>query len=160
MVKKIAYTGLAAALALVLSYFERFIDLGIPGIKPGISNISVLLVMYLFTTKAAFFVLIIKIVFGAVFGGNLSALVLSLAGGLLSFSGMALLKKCRNFSVAGVSVAGGVLHNIGQLTAAVFVLHSRTVWYYLPFLLIAGILAGLFTGIVAKGVIAAIDRTL
>ena len=158
MGKKIAYTGLAAAAALVLSYFERFIDLGIPGVKPGISNIAVLLVMYLFTTKAAFFVLVIKVVFGAIFGGNLSALLLSLSGGLLSFAGMVLCKRCRWFSVIGVSTAGGVLHNIGQLTAAAFVLRSGSVWYYLPFLLIAGIFAGVFTGAIAKGVIAAIDQ--
>ena len=158
MIKKIAYTGFAAAIALVLSYFERFIDLGIPGIKPGISNIAVLIVLYLFTTKSAFLVLMIKVVFGAIFGGSLSALIFSLSGSLLSFAAMALLHKCRGFSIIGVSAIGGVLHNIGQLAAAAFVLNSGSVWYYLPFLLVAGLAAGIFTGLIAKGVIAAIDQ--
>lgn len=149
--KNIAKIGMLVAVAFVLSYIESLLplNLGIPGIKAGLSNIVVVFAIFYFRPVTAFGIAIVRIVLSGLAFGGLSGMFYSLAGGILSFVVMLLLKKTRKFSVYGISVAGGVFHNIGQILVAMAVLQSSMVAYYLPFLLVAGVIAGIIVGMLA-----------
>lgn len=146
--KNIAKTGMLVAVAFVLSYIESMLplNLGVPGIKLGLSNIVVLFSIFNLNTLTAFCIAIVRIVLCGITFGSLSGMLYSLSGGILSFVVMLLLKKTKKFSVYGVSVAGGVSHNIGQILVAIAVLNNKLIMYYFPFLLIAGVVAGIATG--------------
>ena len=146
--KNIAKTGMLVAVAFVLSYVESMLPLnfGVPGIKVGLSNIVVLFSIFNLNPLTAFWIAIVRIILCGITFGSLSGLLYSLSGGILSFMVMLLLKKTKKFSVYGVSVAGGVSHNIGQILVAIVVLNNKLIMYYLPFLLIAGIVDGIATG--------------
>lgn len=146
--KNVAKIGMLVAVAFVLSYIESMLPLnfGVPGIKAGLSNIVVLFSIFNFNPLTAFGIAIVRIVLCGITFGSLSGMLYSLSGGILSFVVMLLLKKTKKFSVYGVSVAGGVSHNIGQIIVAMLVLNNRLIMYYLPFLLIAGVVAGVATG--------------
>ncbi len=149
--KNIARIGMLVAVAFVLSYIESVLplNLGIPGIKAGLSNIVVVFSVFYFPPLTAFSIAIVRIVLSGLAFGGMSGMFYSLAGGILSFIIMLILKKTRKFSVYGVSVAGGVSHNIGQILVAMAVLQSSMVIYYLPFLLVAGVAAGIIVGMLA-----------
>ncbi len=159
MSKKVAKIGVLVALAMVFSYVEVLIpfNFGIPGVKLGVANIVVVTGFYLLNPKEVFFISIFRILLMGFLFGNGVSLVYSLSGGLLSFVVMFMLKKFDQFSVAGVSVAGGVFHNIGQITAAAMVLHSKTIIYYLPILVVAGVITGIFIGFLSCKVINAVN---
>lgn len=148
--KKKAQVGMLVAVAFVLGYVESLlpISFGVPGIKLGLSNIVVLLCLYEGTVKEAFGISIVRIVLSGFTFGNLSMMLYSFVGGMLSFLVMFLLKKSNRFSIYGVSVAGGVSHNIGQILVAMLVLQTEMILYYLPFLLVAGSVAGTCIGFV------------
>ena len=148
--KKTAQVGMLVAAAFVLGYVESLLPIyfGIPGIKLGLSNIVVLLCLYEGTAKEAFGIALVRIVLTGLTFGNFSTMAYSLAGGIFSFLVMFLLKKSNVFSVYGVSIAGGVSHNIGQIAVAVLVLQTGLLMYYLPFLLVAGCVAGACIGFV------------
>ena len=148
--KKTAQVGMLVAAAFVLGYVESLlpISFGIPGIKLGLSNIVVLLCLYEGTAKEAFGIALVRIVLTGLTFGNFPTMAYSLAGGIFSFLVMFLLKKSNVFSVYGVSIAGGVSHNIGQIAVAVLVLQTGLLMYYLPFLLVAGCVAGACIGFV------------
>ena len=149
--KKIAKMGMLVAVAFVLSYIEAMLplNLGVPGIKAGLSNIVTVFSLYYFSPGMALGIAITRIVLCGLTFGSMPGLLYSPAGGILSFTIMVILKKTGKFSVYGVSVAGGVFHNIGQILVAVAVLQNKMVAYYLPFLLVAGVIAGVVVGILA-----------
>lgn len=149
--KKIAKMGMLVAVAFVLSYIEAMLplNLGVPGIKAGLSNIVTVFSLYYFSPGMALGIAITRIVLCGLTFGSMPGLLYSLAGGILSFIVMVILKKTGKFSVYGVSVAGGVFHNIGQILVAIAVLQNKMVAYYLPFLLVAGVIAGVVVGIMA-----------
>ena len=155
-------TALFVALAMVLSYVEALIpfNFGIPGVKLGLANLVVLTALYVLDAKTAFAISVIRILLISVTFGSIAALFYSLAGGILSYFVMLLLTKIKGFSCIGVSVAGGVTHNIGQLLIAMLVIESLSLSYYLPVLMIAGVITGLLIGLVAKPVIAALSDYL
>lgn len=148
------------ALALALSYTERFIPLQLivplPGVKIGLANIVTLAALYFLDTRYAFAILICRCVFGAVFGGGITGLAFSLTGGIGAMCVMALAKHSRHLSVYGVSLLGAAAHNIGQILAAMVLLGSPYVAGYLPVLLLFGIVTGLFTGAVSAGLFRAL----
>lgn len=113
MSKKVAMAGMFTALAMIFSYVEVLIpiNLGIPGMKLGLANLVVVVALYTMGAPMAFAISMIRILLVSVTFGSLAAMLYSLAGGILSFCGMMLLKKIPNFSMIGVSVAGGILHN-------------------------------------------------
>lgn len=151
MAKKMALFGIFAALAIVAGYLERLVPfpIAVPGIKLGLANVVVIIVMYSMGEKEAFGISVIRIaVVGLLFSG-LSGIIYSLAGGLLSYAGMVAGKKTGLFSVIGVSVIGGVLHNIGQIGIAALVVSNVKLFYYVPALIAAGIAAGVVTGFTA-----------
>lgn len=150
-VGRTAYMGLLLALALILSYVETLIPFqtGIPGIKLGLANLAVVLCLYLFDWKRTFLLAAVKALLSGFLFGNLFMIVYSLAGAWFSAMIMIFLKKSRWFHVLTVSAAGGVMHNMGQLLVASLVVETYGVVYYMPVLIIAGLLTGSVIGIVA-----------
>lgn len=147
-----AFFGVFTALALIFSYIELLIpvNFGIPGAKLGLANLVIVAVLYKTDWKEAALLSVVRIVLAGFMFGNLFGILYSLSGGLLSLAVMALLKRTGAFSVIGVSMAGGVSHNIGQLIMAALVVETYAVGYYLPVLLIAGMITGIFIGIAAR----------
>lgn len=162
MSKKVAMAGMFTALAMIFSYVEVLIpiNLGIPGMKLGLANLVVVVTLYTMGVPMAFAVSMIRIMLVSMTFGSFSAMLYSMAGGLLSFCGMALLKKVPNFSVIGVSLLGGVLHNTGQLLVAMAVVENINLIAYLPPLMIAGMVTGILIGIVSAQVIPRIKKVL
>lgn len=142
--KRIVQIGMLVAAAFVLSYVEFLIpiSLGIPGVKLGLPNIVIVLCLYECSLSQTVGVSLVRILLTGLTFGNLSMMIYSLAGGILSLGVMILLKKTGKFSVYGVSLAGGIFHNLGQIAVAMFVLQTGLLIYYLPFLLVAGLVAG------------------
>lgn len=151
MKNRVAYFGVFVALALIFSYVESLIpfQIGIPGVKLGLANLIVVIALYKMDLRSAYLLSITRIVLSGFIFGNLFSIIYSMAGGMLSLTVMALLKRNQGFSILGVSIAGGVFHNIGQLLVAMIVVETYSVAYYLPVLLIAGLLTGLVIGIAA-----------
>jgi heptaprenyl diphosphate synthase len=151
---KVAQFGVILALALIFSYVESLvpISLGIPGVKLGLANLVIVIALYNMEIKEVYILSIFRVVLSGFIFGNGFAILYALAGAILSLTVMALLKKTDKFSVMGVSIAGGVSHNIGQLIVAVVVVHTFSITYYMPVLLIAGLVTGLLIGIVANEV--------
>lgn len=152
MKTKVAYFGVFTALALILSYIESLIPihLGIPGVKLGLANLIVVISLYKMSIKEVYILSILRIVLAGFIFGNLFAIFYSLAGGMLSLSVMCILKRTEKFSVFGISMAGGVFHNIGQLIMAAIVLESISIGYYFPVLLISGLATGFVIGVISN----------
>ena len=123
------------------------IPLPVPGVKLGIANIAIISVLYLLGSGQALLVNLLRITLTAVLFGNFNSFLFSMAGGMLSLLVMVILKKSGHFSIVGVSVAGGVFHNVGQITVAVFLMDTTAIYYYLPVLLIFGIVTGIIIGL-------------
>ena len=153
--KKLAMMGLFTALAMIFGYVETIlpISIGIPGVKLGLANIVVVFALYRLKPLEAFWINVARIVLVSFMFGNLSMMLYSLAGGILSFVAMTLFKKSGKFSIYGISVAGGVFHNVGQLVVAMIALETASMVYYGPVLLISGLVTGLLIGITAKEVL-------
>ncbi len=150
--KRIALLSIFLALALILSYVEVLIpfSFGIPGIKLGLTNVMILLALYLLGWKEALVLDLARIALSAMLFGSVPAFLYSLTGGMLSFLVMFLLKKSNRFHVITVSICGGTAHNFGQLIiAAVFVSDLR-IFFYLPVLLLAGFLTGALIGVISR----------
>lgn len=162
MGKRVARVGVFAALAMIFSYVEVLIPfpIGIPGVKLGIANTVIVAGLYFLDIKEVWMISMIRIfLMGLLFGNGISFLY-SLAGGILSLTVMMLLKKINQLSMTGVSVAGAVAHNIGQLLAATFVLGNIHIMYYLAVLLFAGILTGLLIGFLASKITGSLKLVL
>ena len=151
MKNKVAYFGVFTALALIFSYVESLIpfQFGIPGVKLGLANLIIVIALYKMLLFEVFLLSIVRILLSGFIFGNYFSILYSLAGGLLSLAVMALLKKLGGFSVIGISVAGGVFHNVGQLLTAMVVVETFSVIYYVPVLLVAGVITGFLIGIAA-----------
>lgn len=154
-VKNIAMCGILTTLAMIFSYIDSLISIPIPvpGVRIGISNIAIITVLYIVGVKEAVIVNILRITLTSILFGNITSFWFSITGGMLSIVIMVLLKKIDTFSMVGVSVAGGVSHNIGQIIAAVLIMETNTILYYLPVLLITGTFTGIIIGIVAAMVL-------
>ena len=154
--KKLTLCAVLTALALGLSYAERWIPLQLvlplPGVKLGLANVVTLAALCRFGKGHAFGILTARCILGSVFGG-LSSLAFSLVGGLLALGIMCLGRKSRVLSLYGISVLGAAGHNIGQILTAAAVMGS---WYaaaYLPWLLLISVITGLFIGALTAGVL-------
>lgn len=160
--KKTAQLGVYIALALILSYVESLIpfSFGIPGIKLGLTNVVTVIMMYTYGAPGAFGVGILRAVLSGFMFGNAFSIIYSVAGCVLSFIFMYILKKTNHFAIASVSVVGGVMHNVGQLIVAANVVKTYSVIYYAPVLIIAGVITGFLIGIVSGEIIKRIGNRM
>ena len=149
--KKLTMTALLAALALIFSYIEVLIPFSpaIPGIKLGIANLVVIVALYHMGLKCAITINVVRIFIAGLLFSGVFGIIYSLAGAILSMTVMVLLKKTGLFSVAGVSMAGGVAHNLGQILAAAFLVSNLSIFIYFPVLIFSGLISGALIGIVA-----------
>jgi len=150
--KKLTTLALSVAIAMILSFVESKIPLfvAIPGIKVGLANIAVVFTLYKIGAKEAIAVSLVRVVLVSMIFGNIESMLFSLTGATLSFVVMFLMKKYTPLTEVAVSVSGGIMHNIGQIFVAFLLLETEVVFYYLPFLLISGIAAGVAVGIVSS----------
>ena len=155
MKRKTAYLGLFAAVAIIFGYVESLIPVfaGIPGVKIGLANLAVLFILDRYSWREAALVSVVRILVIGFMFGNLFSIVYSLAGAALSLTVMNFLKKHSDFSLIGISVAGGVTHNIGQLIVAMIVVSNISLMVDAPALLVAGVLAGSAIGVLVKEVL-------
>ena len=155
MKNKVAVFGVFTSLALILSYVELLIPInfGIPGMKLGLANLLVVILLYKGCPRDALLLSVIRILLSGLIFGNMFSIFYSLGGGLLSLAVMVYLKKTGQFTVAGISIGGGASHNVGQLLVAMFVVQTYQVGYYLPVLLIAGVITGAVIGILSAEVL-------
>ena len=161
--KKLAVLGLCTAVALVLAYVEALLPpifTAVPGIKIGLPNIIIVFVLYRFGLREAAAVSLIRMVAVSFMFGNMMALVYSLAGAFLSMAVMAVFKKLNFLSVVGVSVAGGVFHNVGQILTAMLLLGTAELGYYLIVLAITGTVSGIFVGLCGAIIVKRIPKKL
>lgn len=158
--KRVAYCAMLTALAMIFGYVEALIPfgLGIPGVKLGLANIVIVLALYLLPAYQVFAIQLMRIVLVSFLFGNLSMMLYSLAGGILSFLVMLIVKRGDAFSITGVSIAGGVSHNIGQLIVAVLVVRNLKIAFYLPVLIMAGLITGCFIGMLAYRIKPVLDK--
>ncbi len=154
MYRKTAFLGVMIAFALILSYIEYLVPFyfGAPGIKLGMANLIIVLILYQFGWKEALAVNVIRIILTGFLFGNLFAIIYSISGAFISFLFMLIIKKTRVLSIYGVSICGGVSHNLGQLLVAMFIVKTTGVLYYIPILLVGGVLTGFLIGILASQV--------
>lgn len=155
MSKRIAAAGIFAALALIFSYVESLlpISLGIPGIRLGLANLVVVTGLYVMKLPDVCVISLVRILASGLLFGNLMSLLYSLAGGILSLGGMYFLKRTEQFSVIGVSAAGGAVHNTGQILVALVVTRVPAIAYYLPVLIGVGTLTGVLIGFVSSKIL-------
>ena len=122
----------------------------IPGVKLGLANVIIVIMLYFMDAKSAFFVSLIRVLLSGLLFAGFAGLLYSLSGAMLSFAVMVLLKRTERFRIVGVSVAGGIFHNVGQIVVAALVVENVRMAYYLPFLLVSGVVTGIVIGIVAQ----------
>lgn len=152
-VKRITQLALLTIIALIIFIIELRIPnlVPIPGVKLGLANIVTVYAMYHYTAKETMMIVLARILLGSIFGGNISAIFYSLGGALLCLVGMLLLRRVIDEKHIWIcSILGAVLHNIGQIGAAVLMMKTTAVFFYLPFLLVSGCIAGAFTGACAQ----------
>ena len=147
--KKVAFLGLSVALAMILSFVEHQIPplVAVPGVKVGLPNLVIVYLLYKLGAKEAVTVSLVRVVLVSILFGNFQSALFGIFGSVLSLCGMILLK--RFFATTTVSVVGGVLHNIGQIVAAIIVTRTPGIITYLPVLLISGTIAGVVIGIIS-----------
>lgn len=150
-----AYFGMFTSLALIFSYVETLIPVsfGIPGVKLGLANLIIVVALYKLRLREVYLLSITRVILSGLIFGNYFSILYSLAGGLLSLTAMCVFRKREGFSITGVSIAGGVFHNIGQILIAMAVVETFGVLYYIPALLVSGLITGLIIGILAENII-------
>ncbi len=160
--EKLAMRAMLVALAFVLAWLEAQIPtfIAVPGVKLGLTNLVVLLALYRLSWKDAMVINLIRIVLVGLTFGSLFSMWYSLAGGLLSGIGMILLKNLLHARLVTVSVAGALLHNLGQILVAVFVLDTSSLFYYLVVLWISGLIAGSILGLLCVPIVSRVKKIL
>lgn len=157
--KRLVLLAMLTAVAMILSYVESLLpSVGIPGVKMGLANIAVIFALFRFGWKEAAALSLVRVVLVSLLFGSVGAMLYSLAGAVLSLAVMALLRRTDRFSTLGVSVAGGVAHNAGQILMAMLILQTRQLLGYLPVLAVAGIGGGILTGLAAALLIRRIPK--
>lgn len=159
---KITGLALLISVAMILSYIESQIPpfVAVPGVKAGLANIAVVFALYKFGAKEAAVVSLVRVTAVSMLFGSPVGWLYSAAGAALSLCGMMILKKTKRFTQVSVSVAGGVLHNAGQIAVACVMLETNVLKYYLPFLIFSGVIAGIVVGVIAAVMVRRINIRL
>ena len=154
------YGAILTALAMIFSYVEAILpfSIAIPGVKLGIANIVVVIALYKFGVRMALSINVIRIVVSGLLFSGAFGIFYSLAGGILSFIAMLIIRRFKCFSIVGVSLTGGVFHNLGQLLTAAFLVSNLKMFVYFPVLLFSGLATGIIIGIVAGLVLEKLDK--
>lgn len=162
MKKHIAYLGLLLTLALILSYVESLIPIfvSVPGVKLGLANLVVLICLYAYPPKYAFLISIMRVILAGLLFGSMFSILYSLAGAFFSLIIMIFAKKALKMGVLGVSVLGGIFHNMGQLLVAMAVVSNYRIGYLFPYLLLSGIITGAVIGFISNGIIPYLKKHL
>ena len=148
--KRLVLLAMLTAVAMILSYVESLLpSVGIPGVKMGLANIAVIFALFRFGWKEAAALSLVRVVLVSLLFGSVGAMLYSLAGAVLSLAVMALLRRIDRFSTVGISVAGGVAHNAGQILMAMLILQTKQLLGYLPVLAVSGIAGGVLSGLAA-----------
>lgn len=148
--KRLVLLAMLTAVAMILSYVESLLpSVSIPGVKMGLANIAVIFALFRFGWKEAAALSLVRVVLVSLLFGSVGAMLYSLAGAVLSLAVMALLRRIDRFSTVGISVAGGVAHNAGQILMAMLILQTKQLLGYLPVLAVSGIAGGVLTGLAA-----------
>ena len=148
--KRLLLLAMLTAVAMILSYVESLLpSVGIPGVKMGLANIAVIFALFRFGWKEAAALSLVRVLLVSLLFGSVGAMLYSLAGAVLSLAVMALLRRIDRFSTVGISVAGGVAHNAGQILMAMLILQTKQLLGYLPVLAVSGIAGGVLTGLAA-----------
>lgn len=157
--KKLVTMALFVTTALMLSYIESLFPFffGVPGMKLGLANLAVVCALYLYGWREALMVNVLRIILAGLLFGNMFSILFSLGGAIVSFVCMMAAKRL-GLSLYGVSMAGGVFHNVGQLLIAAFLVQTVEVGYYAPFLLVAGLVTGLLIGAIGKELLRRIPK--
>ena len=150
-IKKISFISIFTTLALIMSYIEMQIPnfIMIPGVKLGLANIVIIVVLYKYGLTESVIINSLRIVIINTIFGSIVSFIYAFVGGFFSLFVMFFFKKCNKFSYIFVSVLGGVSHNIGQIIVAVIITNTKEILYYLPVLLIFGIISGVIIGILS-----------
>ncbi len=150
-VKKLTALSVSVALAMILSFIESQIPplVAVPGVKIGLSNIVTVFLLYTYGAREAGGVSLVRVVLSSLLFGQAVSLIYSLSGAALSFAVMLAAKRLGFFSAVGVSVLGGVFHNVGQIIAACLLMENAAISVYLPPLVVSGVLAGIAVGVLA-----------
>lgn len=149
--RKLVTMALFITAAMMLSYIESLFPFffGVPGMKLGLANLAVVMALYLYGWREALMVNVLRIMLTGLLFGNMFSILFSLSGALVSFICMLSARKL-GLSLYGVSMAGGVSHNAGQLLTAAYVVHTVEIGYYAPFLLATGLVTGFLIGVLGK----------
>lgn len=152
--QRVALMGLMLSLMLILGFVESRLPVpGLPGVKLGLSNGVLLFALYLLDIPSAVLLMVLKILLSGFLFGNPSSMMYAAAGGVVSLTGMILLSRSSQFSPVAVSMAGGLLHNVGQVGLAMIILQTPGLLFYMAILMLIGMVTGLATGIAARSVI-------
>ena len=159
--RNIARFSLLVALAMVLSWLESMVPVSaaVPGVKLGLTNLVVIFALYRLSARDAAVISFVRVLLVSMTFGNAYAFAYSLAGAALSLMVMIILKKTDIFSAVGVSIAGGVCHNIGQILVAVLILETGRLVFYLPVLMVSGVVSGIVIGVVGAMLVKRIPLT-
>ena len=158
--RRVAVSATLCAVSLLFSYLETFIPMPIPGMKIGLANLITLLLLPTLGVPAAAAVSFSRIALSALLFGSPVSFLYSLAGGAVSFAVTALLFRLRFFGLAGISVLGGVAHNLGQIAVAIFALGTARILALLPWLLLSGVVAGLVVGLLGAYLVPRLPRSV
>ena len=152
--QRVALMGLLLSLMLILGFVESRLPVpGLPGVKLGLSNGVLLFALYLLDIPSALLLMVLKILLSGFLFGNPSSMMYAAAGGIVSLTGMILLSRSKELSPVAVSMAGGLLHNVGQAGLAMIILQTPGLLVYMAVLMAVGMITGLATGLAAKAVI-------
>ena len=160
--KKMVFLGLMVGYSLILYILETYIPnpfiVFFPGAKLGLTNIITLVSLLIFGFKETFIIVTVRVILSSIFAGPMSYLLFSIGGAYLSLIVMFLVNKIKGFSVIGVSIAGAIAHNMGQLLVASILVENFLMITYLPFMLVTSLVTGLFVGIVSQFCYSKMDR--
>jgi len=158
--KQLVTLSVLIAVAMILSYIESMIPafVAVPGVKMGLSNIATVFALYALGWPFAICVSVVRVLLSALLFGNVVSLIYSLSGAALALLVMILLKKFDLFSSVGISVAGGVCHNIGQVIAACIVMETSAIAVYIIPLLLSGTISGVVIGLIAGNLVERVKK--
>ena len=159
--KYIAFLGILLAFSVSIGYFERLIPPiipAVPGIKLGLPNLAVIILMYIKNYKTAFCLNIFRVLLSGLLFTGVWGMVYGLSGAVLSFFVMAILKQTKLFGTVGISAAGGVFHNLGQICVAALLVNNIKLFYYFPVLILFGTISGIIIGYVSGLIIQRLEK--